>query len=1138
MSLRLLGLTDVPFNPSGVPSLRKRYSPIGFEKEIRELIEVYEYFKRINDSILVAVVGEYGWGKSELLDLFEEHLSNDGGCHVVRIPLAVGLKFEHVVKLIKSRSDGAKPLVLLIDEADEISRVVAIDEMLRSSEFKSLVINLGTLIRALLEPRQYSSILNIDVMHVNKILIVIAVTPQIYFNILKNVIPDVFDVSRGRVFKEILIDSRTPLWKFEAIVKSRLEAYSTDERISKVRERLIDELHPLRFEYLSTLYYMIKLRESTVTPRTLIKHLARLFSLVLRDCTLNYKNFHEFMVNELGVKSIDSLCDLKDETLRNVCLAVALSAVPRTSDSIRQELGLDVEYYLDVLSKSNIVEMVKVVEVDPLDRREIDEVNRFRLSLNLAPVLYNDIHDLSIEYGNYFTRYNNGEVRLYVIFPADAEIPFKHYVAYQITAENFDRVFRAKEVESHVSVRQAILKCSHLLRKSGAELVNNIISAVLGKDVSCTRLGRGYVYLLENSLDVRLCLLAYYVNDADDMRLIKHDLLKIISDGFVRLDGATRYFDAIILVLLSHQCLTKDIESNVSDLLDRRWKIVQHKVRDFVKVIVFGSDKLGCLQNVLVGYELSKINDVPSEYDSLVKYYSDLRSEVDGFIEEVRRKILKLTIGIKRGRESKSSVIRKIVSSWIRGEALDDQPDVFKGADGKPKISDAELALHQYLVDKNIEQISSRELEELIERILPVHLWRELKPKDLIELCRLRGLIIPLDVRLTKYMPLSLNNLDLVKKSIRELIDVIERITTANVNVRIGDATVKLVLDLRSSMYKDIVKAKNLLDVLSPHEGFEKLLMRVSDIMLILDDLASRIARLSEISSKLSERISEKISLLERKSRSVSTKYGKLCKLSDEICAEISSAYMRACSDVMRHLESVKTISVDLVDTFLQTVDEIVSRFDEEIESFANMISDIANKWIEIVELSAELSTLGEILQSGHSSYNVLSISHGVQDMIALLRMRSKEVTRRYYDDVSSLLHKIRQEYSALLVQYNSVRSKYLKMRDWICGRAMNKVEMSRDLCRESLASEIQGLSKESIVRFKEIKNLIDSMLNDLSRRFNVGVNIIRRIAEHGYNVGIDVSSMSRDLGLDERTIIAILERLHSLGLVDRKFVS
>ena len=113
-----------------------------------------------------------------------------------------------------------------------------------------------------------------------------------------------------------------------------------------------------------------------------------------------------------------------------------------------------------------------------------------------------------------------------------------------------------------------------------------------------------------------------------------------------------------------------------------------------------------------------------------------------------------LTLGIRRVRYSKSEAIREIVDAWIRNDKILDQPDVWRDEDGKAKISTVEKLLYTYLKARySNNKLNIREIERIIRRLFPTHLWRDFREKDLVELCKLRGLII--EIEDDRYVPYS-----------------------------------------------------------------------------------------------------------------------------------------------------------------------------------------------------------------------------------------------------------------------------------------------------------------------------------------------------------------------------------------------
>ncbi|MFN7106491.1 MAG: BREX system ATP-binding domain-containing protein, partial [Pyrobaculum sp.] len=236
----MYAFVDLPFSPSGVTHLSRLHKAVGLEREIAEVVEVLKAAREGNNNVLAVVIAPYGWGKSELLDEIEETARRED-FDVVRT--ALSLEHEFVIEVASKKRD--KPMLVLIDEADEISRMAIAHKLgvLTDERFMKMLQRVASYIRALLEPRSYRHVLG-ESERFNKVGIIVALTPQLYYTILKNTVPDVFDITSGRVYKEIVIDTRFAFWNFIEVVKQRLEAYSTEERLAKIRRGELDPLAP------------------------------------------------------------------------------------------------------------------------------------------------------------------------------------------------------------------------------------------------------------------------------------------------------------------------------------------------------------------------------------------------------------------------------------------------------------------------------------------------------------------------------------------------------------------------------------------------------------------------------------------------------------------------------------------------------------------------------------------------------------------------------------------------------------------------------------------------------------------------------------------------------------------------------
>ena len=782
--LETIGFTDIPFSYSGVPNVIKKYKPIGLENEINELLRVYNIFKQSNENILVIIVGEYGWGKTELLDLFESYLTKYENVDTLRIPLTYGLDPKFIINEIKKlRKDITKPLILLIDEADELTRLAALNQFIKDSKFQEFIVQVGTFIRAILEPKQYRYILGPDYLKFIKIMLVIAFTPQLYYNILKNVIPDVFDVTRGRVFKEIVIDKRIPFWLYESIVKSRLYAYSNSKRIELLKKGLIDELHPLRIEYLATLYYLIYLySKGYPSPRELIKYTSKLFSKLLDlGAELNYEIFLQFLheVKHEGLKinflALNDYVNSLDEQLKPIFLTIALSVIPRSIKSIKQELKNieNIESKLKILKTLNLIEQVYVIKI-PIT--EIDKINVSELTIPEVK----DLKSLSLFPRRYYTRLTDEGLTIFMVTKNLPDKVKEFEIAFQLTDQVFVQVYNVsrsgivyEKIRSILTKSSEILKNPDLLSDKITEIVSKILQQ---RKIISDKKGNIHIVLIENDLDLRNLVIISYVRDYNDIEKLKNFILNTVNNGVIDIHNELKYFDSLVVFIVSNNILSEEIEKYTQELHEKSWKIPEFKLRDFTKIFIYGSDRFRELNKLIIGYNLSKIEELPREYEYYLAELNNLAKELNACINQFREKILKLTLGIRKGKESKYNTILKIIQAWINDEELPDQPEVFKDSNGKAKISEIELALYRYLIYHDIEIISIKELEQLIRKLFPVHLWREFKEKDLIELMRLRGLLLPLDQKCTKFRPFRINYvsqyLDLVKKIVNYYIQL------------------------------------------------------------------------------------------------------------------------------------------------------------------------------------------------------------------------------------------------------------------------------------------------------------------------------------------------------------------------------
>jgi hypothetical protein len=575
------GFVDRPLNPSGVPPIERRYSPVGFEGELVRVRSAISSFLRGSDNIAVVVVGQYGWGKSEFLDAIEAEAYRLG-LRTLRLPLTFGLDIGTVINsLLKVRGESMEPVLLLIDEADEVSRVVELSNALNPGDagrVRDMVTRLGSLIRALIEPRNYRDVLGVDPRRLGRVMLILAFTPQLYYNILRNMVPDVFDITRGRVYAEIVLDERMPLWLYEAMLTQRFNAYSTNERLELIRKGLMNPLYPLKREYLATLYELVANTEGgKASPRALVKFTSKLLDfLVDRGEELNYGAFEEFLrmdvsTGELKV-SLDALGEgPSDDKSQRVFKALLLSGTPRTINELNSELGFDSTPVVNALVKAGLAEEVQVVRVR-LDAEALDRINSELVRLGMAPI-EGDLRDISISYGSYYTAYEDGPM-IYIILPSNAKADFTNVIrAFQASPRLHRLLVFGRELEEVVRAREEVSKAIEIFNSFHEELAAEIVRAAVNfQSTLYPVLQNTWATVYEGPLDARLGVVVGL--DVDINQLVRF-LGKVINEGVIAINGQERVLDALLVVVASRSLLTNDIIKSVSGVLGGlSWKVV------------------------------------------------------------------------------------------------------------------------------------------------------------------------------------------------------------------------------------------------------------------------------------------------------------------------------------------------------------------------------------------------------------------------------------------------------------------------------------------------------------------------------------------------------------------------------------
>jgi len=853
------GFVDRPLNPSGVPPIERRYSPVGFEGELVRVRSAINSFLRGSDNIAVVVVGQYGWGKSEFLDAIEAEAYRLG-LRTLRLPLTFGLDIGTVINsLLKVRGESMEPVLLLIDEADEVSRVVELSNALNPGDagrVRDMVTRLGSLIRALIEPRNYRDVLGVDPRRLGRVMLILAFTPQLYYNILRNMVPDVFDITRGRVYAEIVLDERMPLWLYEAMLTQRFNAYSTNERLELIRKGLMNPLYPLKREYLATLYELVANTEGgKASPRALVKFTSKLLDfLVDRGEELNYGAFEEFLRMEVSTGELKASLDAlgegpSDDKSQRVFKALLLSGTPRTINELNSELGFDSTPVVNALVKAGLAEEVQVVRVR-LDAEALDRINSELVRLGMAPI-EGDLRDISISYGSYYTAYEDGPM-IYIILPSNAKADFTNVIrAFQASPRLHRLLVFGRELEEVVRAREEVSKAIGIFNSFHEELAAEIVRAAVNfQSTLYPVLQNTWATVYEGPLDARLGVVVGL--DVDINQLVRF-LGKVINEGVIAINGQERVLDALLVVVASRSLLTNDIIKSVSGVLGSlSWKVVLGPVGEFVYFSVFGSDDVDALRSIIIGSRLERVDRVPREYAVFLEKLNEYRNEVSAFRDKVRQRILRYTMAIRRGaKESKESVIRHIVEAWVKGEDLSDQPEVFRDESGKARVSAVEESFINYLRSLGKRSFTSKELEYLIRRLYPTHLWREFREGDLIRLLSLRGLLLPVNAEFTEYAPYDPEIVPQVLKILEEHLASINEAVSKPLTIsvdKLGERIeVKPGINIQGN---DCEKRLSLLRAVP--ETSSDFLRRYSSFMLCVDALRDEVGqRLEELNNDL-----------------------------------------------------------------------------------------------------------------------------------------------------------------------------------------------------------------------------------------------------------------------------------------------
>ena len=1121
LALEHLGLKYIPFTHGGVPEVSKESRPVGLERELKELIDAVNLVlsQKLNENLVIVVVGEYGWGKTELLDYFTKVVESKYGdkVEIARVPLTFSLSTRHIVSILKKR-DASKPLILIIDEADELTRAIALKELAGNGrEVEKAILELSTTIRALVEPRQYYRVLGVELEKLKNILIIVALTPQTYYGILKNIVPDIFDISIGRIYKEIPLPSGISLWVADGIVQEKLKAASTQKRLREVKRGSIDPRHPLCLEYIASLYYILYLAEKgPPSPRIFVKYIAKLFDEILKcsgKLTLDvYIRFLKAVSNELPIvkeilQRIDSLREMyENDDLARLHVLLEIVPIPVTREFLVTQLGSEVDSLLKALEKMNIVRRVVVLKTS---LEKLNLVNELREKAGLAPLSKDDVNLVGIAVDEYYVEYRDGLAILNVVLPTLGEVQDRglgeRVEAYVPVARS---VLSVTSDSSESKIRQCIRAAYEKISKP-IEAAQLLVEALIGKPKIVHRL-RENVFALScgaDTLELRQCVLFFHVQNIDELKQVENVVNDVILNACVRVGSDEILYDVLHVVLYSQNLkIPRDF---VDKLLQGEWKLPEISRRDYLNIIVLDSESIERFRKALAGYLILRQlgeDKVPDKYVHLVKAYEDLRAQIANFLTKAREETLKeLCIGIRKSRESKANILKELVRQWISGTVSSETPDVFKSPDGRPRISRPEQLLHKYLLERGIEQISQRELERVIRRLFPVHLWRELREKDLIELCKLRAILLPVNAHLRVYTPEVAR--DYLMNKLRELKSQLSR-ARAELEISIGNVKKKIAVQIVPTELEQCIKAleQEIVKELIGLSLDEDSLRKVSKIILELDDIKNKLTTAISTGDTTLRKLRETMNNLNIAYNNVRERLSTLSKTLPKLAEWFS-----------KKLESEISIITNALD-----VEEAPS-----LDYISEILSKVADRIVEIqLEVEKILGVLGELEKLKREAAHVVKgiekeIERALKDVDKKSAL-TREPASTALKYLQALLTQLRAKVSDKLAALYRELEKIASLKNILC-----KLKLLEDekICKDSISLE----------NIEHAKTVIFSRLGDISRQIRFSTE---KLAELLLSLSTprDVEELSNMLNIEKDSLVKILERLHEIGIVKKLY--
>lgn len=602
----MYNILDLPFHPSGVTHVHRLHRAVGFEKELKQVIELLDLVTKTKNNILSVVVAPYGYGKSEFLDeVYEE--AQRRGLKVVRLALTGAFR-EEALQSLGGKKAG-EPLIVLIDEADELSRLAAVHKLgaLSYEEFRRAVMDLASVVRALLEPKNYPHVLK-NPEDYDQVLIIAALTPQVYYTILKNIIPDVFDITTGRVYREIQIDTRFPFWLYVEIVKSRIQAYSAGSEKG---------LGPFALHELAALYH-IAMKKREVSPRSLLKLTARLYELKMK-----------------GGGVADIIIEEGLEIPHREIAEYAISGIPVKNVSEKfKDLFKKVYIYKIRFSDKEGMNIVK----------ELLEMRGIRIDLM-------DERSVSYEPYLYYTTLEQGDLVVYL---------FSDKIVEELSDYLFDEGYLvADELGKRIDEGSDLIKVKEdLIRRlqDPSQLIDELEN-LLGLNGIKFKLCCGKA-VWTNTLGFRELFIIAYIDNEESLSNLKDKLNKIIMEGSIE----SYPIDYLLGFIFSPVLLSEEIERSIGPVLKLSWKnSYLDSSNEFMYISIYGADKLDKIKNKIIKYYINKLLQKEPEPLEFVENAKLSR-------EKLREHVLKYTLALRRGKEKKELSLLKAAEQIISGE--------------------------------------------------------------------------------------------------------------------------------------------------------------------------------------------------------------------------------------------------------------------------------------------------------------------------------------------------------------------------------------------------------------------------------------------------------------------------------------